>query len=106
MVFNEAAAEAPAGNASGTHRDRWGTVTGAWSVHADRGRGVQPHVDQIVLVVQPDVLDRLGLRLLRRRVVGQHLIAHLQAGDRLGVVRRGDVRRADEAADVSSLCCW
>jgi hypothetical protein len=42
---------------------------------------VQRHIEQVVIVVDPDVLYRLGLTLAGRRIVGQHGVTERQAAD-------------------------
>ena len=54
-------------------------------------------IDQVIVVVDPDVQDRFHLHLFGIGVVRPHLLSHLQCPDRLLSHSRRHYRRRDEA---------
>ncbi len=60
-------------------------------------QGRDRHIQQVRIVVDEDVLHRLGLRLPCGRVVRQHLVAHVQGPDGLLAVRGRHQRCWSEA---------
>ena len=67
--------------------------------------GLHTHIYQVVVVVEPDVLHRLGLGFACRRVVGKHCIADRQTADGALAAGGGDRcagREGDAHAAISA----
>ncbi len=70
--------------------DRLTRLGGGFAMPSGCGRG-QGQVHQVIVMVDPDVQDGLLFHLVRLRVVGPHLLAHLQRDDRLLAMIGGNV---------------
>ncbi len=66
--------------------------------------GLEGDVDQVIVVVDPHVLDRFELHLVRRLVVGPDLISHVQAADGDFSTGTGNQSGGREAQTAGFLC--
>src|SRR5437763_5865036 len=51
----------------------------------------QGQIDQVVIMVEPDMLDRFQFHLVHLRIVGPHLLSHFERIDRLFSMLGGDL---------------